>query len=166
MQKLWSRVADDNRTDVEQTDDWCTNLEERWQARPYLIIGVKLNQPLKPPTLTPVGADDETWTLKLQPDVASLPDDGRAWAERYETSFSKPPDDEAILGADAISFIAAGSKKVGEDDRRELAKELLGRTEFDGVTGKIVRKKARTIRPMWVERVVKGKRLAIEPVPE
>ena len=35
------------------------------------------------------------------------------------------------------------------------------------MTGKIVRKKARTIRPMWVERIDdKGKRLAIEAVPE
>ena len=79
--------------------------------------------------------------------------------------FGAPPDDEAILAADAMTLIADGSKTVG-DDRQKLAEELAGRTEVIGITGTLERKDGRLVRPMWVERSAKGMRLAIERVPE
>jgi len=143
----------------------------------------------RPELGVPDAPDREVWTLTMQPAPASraaddrirgdnllaglaqavesesLPADGRAWAERYEKRFGKRPDDDAILGADAIALIADGLQAVGID-RRKLAEEIAGRTEIAGLTGPIVRKDGRTLRPMWVERVVKGKRVGVEAVPE
>ena len=109
--------------------------------------------------------DGEVWTLRVRPAPADLPEEGRTWVERYEKRFGKPPDDDAFLGAEAVALIADGLRRAG-DDREKLAKELEGRTEIAGLTGEIERKQGRTLRPMWVERVVKGKRVAVEPVPE
>ena len=133
---------------------------ERWKAA--IALGVPL---IRVGPITPVLPEGEVWTLRLQPDLASLPEEGRASAERYQKRFGAPPDDDAILGADAIALIADGSRTVGGDDRAKLAKELAGRSEFAGLTGPIVRKDGRTNRPMWVERIVKGKRV-VEAVPE
>jgi ABC-type branched-subunit amino acid transport system substrate-binding protein len=135
--------------------------------------------------------DGEVWTLRMQPGPASLvaddrirgdnliagllqavaereslPADGKAWAERYEKRVGAPPDDAAILAADAIALIADGLRVIGRDDRQRLAAEIAGRTEIAGLTGPIVWKDGRTLRPMWVERVVKGKRVAVDAVPE
>ena len=109
--------------------------------------------------------EGESRTLRMRPDDANLPEKGRAWAERYEKRFGKPPDDDAILGAEAVALIADGLEAVGGDDRQKLATNLADRTEIAGVTGEIERKQGRTRRPMWVERVVKGKRVAVERVP-
>ena len=109
--------------------------------------------------------DEEVWTRRMQPDPASLPPEGRAWVERYEKRFGARPDDEAILGADAIALIADGLREIAGDDRRKLAEELMGRSEIAGLTGPITRKDGRTIRPMWVERTVKGVRVGVEAVP-
>ena len=98
----------------------------------------------------------EVWALTMQPDPADLPAMGRAWAERYEKRFGKCPDDDAILGADAIALIADGLRAIDGNDCRKLAAEIEGRTKIDGSTGPIVWKDWRTLRPMWVERVVKG----------
>ena len=108
--------------------------------------------------------EGESRTLRLRPDDADLPEKGRAWVERYEKRFRKPPDDNAILGAEAVELIAEGLKAVG-DDRLKLATNLSDRTEIAGLTGPIERKRWRTLRPMWVERVVEGTRVGVERVP-
>ena len=108
----------------------------------------------------------EVWKLVIQPDPASLPAEGRTWAERYEKRFGARPDDDAILAADAIALIADGLREIAGDDRRKLVEELMGRSEIAGLTGPIARKDGRTLRPMWVERTVKGVRVGVEAVPQ
>lgn len=108
----------------------------------------------------------EVWKLVLQPDPASLPAEGRTWAERYEKRFGARPDDDAILAADAIALIADGLREIAGDDRRKLVEELMGRSEIAGLTGPITRKDGRTIRPAWVERTAKGVRVGAEVVPQ
>ena len=124
---------------------------------PYLEIG-------DPPL--PRNEHAERWALTMQPDPASLPAEGRTWAERYEKRFGARPDDDAILAADAIALIADGLREIAGDDRRTLVEELMGRSEIAGLTGPITRKDGRTIRPMWVERTVKGVRVGVEAVPQ
>lgn len=111
------------------------------------------------------GVEGESRTLRIRPDNADFPEKGRAWAERYEKRFGKPPDDNAILGAEAVELIADGLKAVGGDDRQKLATNLEDRTTVAGLTGRIEWQRWRTIRPVWVERVVEGKRVTVEPVP-
>jgi ABC-type branched-subunit amino acid transport system substrate-binding protein len=108
--------------------------------------------------------EGESRTLRIRPDDADLPEKGRAWAERYEKRFGRPPDDNALLGAEAVELIADGLKAVG-DDRQKLATNLEDRTTVVGLTGPIVWQRWRTIRPVWVERVVEGKRVGVERVP-
>ena len=112
------------------------------------------------------GSDREVRTLRMQPAPADLPEEGRGWVERYEKRFGVRPDDDAILGADAVALIADGLKAVGSDDRQKLATNLTDRTEVAGLTGLIEWEDWRTLRPMWVERVVKGRRVAVEAVPK
>ena len=102
----------------------------------------------------------------MQPEPASLPAKGRSWIESYEKKFGVPPDDEAILGAEAIALIADGLHEIAGDDQRKLAENLMGRSEIAGLTGPITRKDGRTHRRMWVERTVKGVRVAVEAIPE
>ena len=110
--------------------------------------------------------DGEAWTPQMQPDPASLPPEGRAWVERYEKRFGARPDDDAILAADAIALIADGLREIAGDDRRKLVEELMGRSEIAGLTGPITRKDGRSLRPMWMERTVKGVRVGVEPLPQ
>jgi hypothetical protein len=133
------------------------------QGRPPSLTLDRTNP--RPEPGVPNVPDREVWTLRMQPDPTGLPADGKAWAERYEKRFGKRPDDDAILGADAIALIADGLKTIKGDDRQRLAAEIAGRTEIVGLTGPIVRKDGRTRRSMWVERTVKGKRVGMEAVP-
>ena len=91
-----------------------------------------------------------------------VPSDEGEDAPRGNKTNSRPPG-SAIRSGEGCEWNAIGIQR-----RRRFA---LGGDAHDnciaGLTGKIVRKKARTIRPMWVERIDdKGKRLAIEAVPE